>query len=197
MHVFIEEGLRAWRSVHPQASRAVVFEMGLGSGLNALLAWREAHRLPLPLLYRAVERYPVGPEVWERLNYGDRLAEGRPEAAQALRRLHTAPWEEAVSLDEGFTLVKHRGGLADYAFEAASLDVVFFDAFAPDKQPDLWSSVVFRRLGAALRPGGVLTTYSAKGVVRRRLEAAGLRVEKRVGPPGKREMLRAWRPGAD
>ena len=97
-----------------------------------------------------------------------------------------------VRLTPSFTLHKIAADFTSYRFAPASYDVVYFDAFAPEKQPEMWSQVLFDGLYAALRPAGVLTTYCAKGAVRRMLQAAGFRVERLPGPPGgKREILRA------
>jgi tRNA U34 5-methylaminomethyl-2-thiouridine-forming methyltransferase MnmC len=77
--------------------------------------------------------------------------------------------------------------------EQGAYDLVYFDAFAPTTQPELWTAAVMQRMHSALRPGGVLVTYCAKGEVRRAMQAAGFSVERLPGPPGKREMMRAIR----
>lgn len=193
--VYLEEALRAWWARHEEARKVEVFEMGFGTGLNALLAWEEARKRDAVVHYHTVELYPLNIPEAAQLNYGALL----PEAAQAqhdLQALHRAPWEEACAMDAHFRLSKYATRLESFPLPEAAYAVVFFDAFAPDKQPHLWTEAVFGRLFRAMRPGAVLTTYSAKGAVRRRMQSVGFEMEKRPGPPGKREMLRAWRPRA-
>ena len=139
-----------------------------------------------PLCYYSIERYPLEEELANQLNYS-----GLPTAD--LRAIHGAPWEEDISLSPYFTLHKIQGDLTISPFPSG-LDLIYFDAFSPESQPELWEEGVFRRLFEASSPGVVLTTYCAKGEVRRRLQRAGFLVERLPGPPGKREVLRATRP---
>lgn len=123
------------------------------------------------------------------------LALGYEEAFGRLRALHEAEWEVPVELSSHFTLRKCRADFTTCHLPAEEFDLVYFDAFAPDKQPAMWSEERFSALYAALSPGGILTTYCAKGEVRRRLQRAGFAVERLPGPPGgKREILRASKP---
>lgn len=177
-HVFVDMGLRASPAAAPR-----VLEVGFGTGLNALLTWLEADRSGRPVRYAALELYPLSPAQALALGY---------EPSDRLRALHEAPWEEAVSLSPCFALQKLRADFTTFAFAPSSFDVVYFDAFAPDKQPALWTAEGFAALYAALSPGGVLATYCAKGSVRRLLQQAGFLTERLPGPPGgKREILRA------
>lgn len=184
-HVFIEAGLNAAKGdpVH-------VLEIGFGTGLNALLTLAAAERNRQRTVYVSLEAYPLVKEEWEQLDYSQ-LPEVR-ESQKRLAELHLAPWEQAVQIGDAFLLTKRRLKLEDWESPPA-FHVVYFDAFAPEAQPELWTEDVFRRMYDSLLPGGVLVTYSAKGEVRRRLSAVGFRVEKLPGPPGKREMLRAWK----
>jgi tRNA U34 5-methylaminomethyl-2-thiouridine-forming methyltransferase MnmC len=189
--------------------RLNVLEMGFGTGLNALLTWLEADRRALPVRYTTLEAYPISSTDLSALNYDAVLHTDR------LRHLHAAPWGEDVPLGEFFTIRKERTTLEKFLGmpepDSASLsgrfkppaegsrirlgnndvDLVYFDAFSPDTQPELWTAEVFTGLAKKMAPNGVLTTYSAKGSVRRALQAAGFRVEKHPGPPGKREVVRA------
>lgn len=180
MHVFVGSGLRRC------AKAAVrVFEVGYGTGLNAALTALNADGRRVD--YYSVERYPLSAA--DAVAYADTL--GDPTVADMLRRLNSAPWDGAVSVDELFTLHKIEGDLATVSLPD-DIDVVYFDAFAPEKQPEMWDEGVFSRLHEAMADGAVLTTYCAKGVVRRRLQAVGFTVERLPGPPGgKREILRA------
>ena len=174
-HVFIRAGFEAIEAPHVR-----VFEMGFGSGLNALLTLRRARESGKTVDYRAVELYPVAPETAARLNFSD----------DTLCALHAAPWGVPVPLDDRFRLTKYRMSLAEIELDTL-FDAIYFDAFSPDTQPELWTVEIFRKLHAHTAPGGVLTTYSAKGEVRRALQAAGYAVEKLAGALGKRHMLRA------
>lgn len=186
MHVFIEAGLR-WTINHaagmPPSMR--VFEMGFGTGLNALLTALEAEKLQLPFQYTAVEKFPLTADEAAGLNYGG-------ENKALFQSLHAAAWNEQVVINPFFTLEKVEGALESFT-ATAPYHLIYFDAFAPAAQPELWTEEIFSRLYGMLHPGGVLVTYCSKGVVRRAMQAAGFTVTKTPGPPGKREMVRAVR----
>ena len=137
--------------------------------------------------YYSVELYPLDMDVIESLNYGEMICAGRKDVFQAL---HQAEWNVAVQVTDFFGLHKIQGDSNTCAL-LDRIDLVYFDAFAPDKQPEMWNQEIFNRLYARMTGGGVLTTYCAKGVVRRMMKEAGYSVERIPGPPGKREMLRA------
>lgn len=180
VHIFIDMGLRQWCSQHSGPS-VRIFEAGFGTGLNALLALEEAERTGTHIHYVSAELYPLTWEEVQPLRYTDN---------PLLQALHEAPWGEPVAITPHFTLHKMQADLSQMPFP--SCDVVFYDAFAPDKQPHLWSEELFAVLRKSVSSGGILTTYCAKGEVRRRLQRAGFIVERLPGPPGgKREILRA------
>lgn len=180
-HVFLKTGLHSL----PAQSRIDLLEVGFGTGLNALLTARYAQQQGQFIHYTALEKYPLSPATWQTLSY--------PRAGPAawLQALHQAPWSENYALHRFFQLHKQEGDLRTTVFPPALFDLVYFDAFAPEAQPDLWTEKIFSALYASLRPGGVLVTYCVKGSVRRALRAAGFAVEKKPGPPGKREITRA------
>ena len=186
MHVFLRAGLEEARLRFPGEELAV-FEMGFGSGLNALLTAMEAETDQLKIRYTAVEAFPLNPEEARLLNYGKELGE-----EELFGKLHDAPWNEEVNITPGFTLQKLAGRLQDIQ-NAHRFHLVYYDAFAPSAQPELWTEAIFRQVHGLLHPGGILTTYCSKGDVRRALQAAGFIVTKLPGPPGKREMVRANR----
>ena len=184
VHVFIRMGLEH----HPSASLEVL-EVGFGTGLNAFLTCLAAERLQKHVRYTAVERHPLPLAVAEALGYPGAVA---PERAGDFRRLHVCPWGEDVCISPFFTLHKREEDFTACILPPASFDVVYFDAFAPEKQPEMWTLGLFERLFEAMRPDGIWTTYCAKGAVRRMLRQAGFEVERLPGPPGgKREILRA------
>ncbi len=184
-HVFIQAGLQAAFEQFPDARPLSVFEMGFGTGLNALLTAQEAAATGRLILYTAVEAFPLPPAVWRSLNYTDVLGDG-----PLFREMHRAHWGVPAALTPQFTICKLHNRL-ERAPLPDGLHLIYFDAFAPEDDPTLWTEAIFRRLLKALTPGGILVTYCSKGDVRRALEAAGFTVEKLAGPPGKREMVRA------
>jgi tRNA U34 5-methylaminomethyl-2-thiouridine-forming methyltransferase MnmC len=181
-HIFIEAGLRMVRRAPVR-----IFEMGLGTGLNALLTLLEGR----PVHYEAVEPEPLSLSLVRELNYCEVL--GRPADKSLLERLHTTEWEQPAELRPGFRLLKSRRDIRGYVLREPA-DLVYYDAFDPQAQPELWTEELFAALFAQLAPGAILVTYCCKGKVRRALQAVGFRTEKLPGPPGKREILRATRP---
>ncbi|WP_300851862.1 tRNA (5-methylaminomethyl-2-thiouridine)(34)-methyltransferase MnmD [uncultured Bacteroides sp.] len=177
-HIFINMGLKASTAPQPR-----ILEIGFGTGLNALLTLEVAGQEKRRVHYTGIEFYPLSWEEVDALKYSDN---------PLFQRLHTALWEEDVEVSSFFTLRKRKGDANIIAESERALDLVYFDAFAPEKQPEMWSEQLFRTLYVNMNTGGILTTYCAKGVVRRLLQAVGFRVERLPGPPGgKREILRA------
>jgi tRNA U34 5-methylaminomethyl-2-thiouridine-forming methyltransferase MnmC len=181
-HVFIAAGMQ-----HQKKRDVVVFEVGFGTGLNAFLTLIEAMEQNRKVIYYSVERYPVDLSVVETLNYAQEVA---PEQTTLYKALHTATWDQLVEITPYFSIYKIKGDSNSCTLPPA-IDLIYFDAFAPDKQPEMWSQLIFDRLFAHTAWGGILTTYCAKGVVRRMMQSAGYSMERIPGPPGKREMLRA------
>lgn len=183
-HVFIHAGLEHWRSLFPHKSSLNVFEMGFGTGLNAALTWQWAITTKISVHYHSVELYPLPVPVSEKLSFP-----GIP--TEQLSQLHQAVWSESFSPFENFYLKKECVDIREASPEANSIDLIFYDAFAPSRQPDLWSATLMHKMSDALAPGGVLVSYCAQGQFKRNLRDAGLVVESLPGPPGKREMVRA------
>ena len=162
-----------------------MLEIGFGTGLNALLVLEEClAKEQFNVHYTSLEAYPVDAADAAKLNYTS------THHAEFLR-LHKAAWNTPLAITKNFMLEKLQTTLEQFAPQENTFDIVFFDAFAPRVQPELWSEEVFRKMHFALKPGGLLVTYCSKGDVRRAMIAAGFSVEKLPGPPGKREMLRA------
>lgn len=181
-HIFIDMGLKYHPSSEPR-----ILEIGFGTGLNAFLTLLEADIAQRNIHYTTIERYPVGEDIVHRLAYPELIC---PQRSNDFYALHTAAWNIDVALTPYFTLHKIEGDFTNYDFQGI-FDLIYFDAFAPEKQPEMWSQKLFDTLYAHLAPGGVLTTYCAKGIVRRMLQASGFTVERLPGPPGgKREILR-------
>ncbi|MBL7950101.1 MAG: tRNA (5-methylaminomethyl-2-thiouridine)(34)-methyltransferase MnmD [Flavobacteriales bacterium] len=181
-HVFIKNGLE-----HLARPHVDVLEVGLGTGLNLLLTWIRCLEGKCTVGYTALEPFPVSPQHLSALDHCADLAWPGLHAPfmERMTAFRQGPWEPFGGLR--FQLLQQH--VQEFQEEGVA-DVIYFDAFGPPTQPDMWTSDVFRRMYTALRPGGVLVTYCAKGEVRRTMQAAGFTVERLPGPPGKREMLR-------
>lgn len=161
-----------------------LLEVGFGTGLNAAVTAMAA-TVECPVHYITLEKYPVEPRLVDSLGYGAFVED------QIFTAIHTAPWEQPTAITPHFTLEKRCCDLLTTPLPD-DIDIVYFDAFAPEKQPEMWSPEVFARIHEAMRPRGVLTTYCAKGAIRRLLQSVGFTVERLAGPVGgKREILRA------
>jgi tRNA U34 5-methylaminomethyl-2-thiouridine-forming methyltransferase MnmC len=188
MHVFIEAGLRPF--LHQQQT-LLVFEMGFGTGLNALLTLIEAEVHQQEIIYQSVEAFPLEKETITQLNYCEQLKQ--PLYKPVFEQLHSSPWNEPVALTPWFTIQKNNTDL--FRLSTSQLfNIIFYDAFAPNVQPELWTADAFKYLFNILTEGGILVTYCSKADVRRAMQAAGFSVEKIPGPHGKREMVRARKP---
>lgn len=184
-HIFIERGLHC--SVLKELR---IFEVGFGTGLNAFLTWIEAEKNGLSIQYTSVELYPVKQSEWEKLNY-ESLVNG--ESANLIQQisfqqLHTCSWGACHQLSPHFSLRKLQVDFTRYIPDH-NYDLIYFDAFSPEKEPELWLPERFSTLAQHCNPGAILTTYCAKGIVKQALRDAGFTVERLKGPPGKRHML--------
>lgn len=176
MHVYIANGLR----MSPLRSLRIL-EVGFGSGLNAWLTLQECVATDRTVEYHALELYPIDNNAVARLNY---------TADPLFWSLHSAPWNEICTITDNFRLKKVEGDLVDIEFDAI-FDLVYFDAFAPQSQPELWSERVFTKIYERMSAGGALVTYCSKGDVKRALRAVGFEVRRMEGALGKRHMIRA------
>lgn len=184
LHVFINQGYRTL-----QKPEIRILEMGLGTGLNVLLTLVESMIHGTQVFYHAVEKYPLLISEYQQLNF-ERFIAGIP--AGSLTRLHEAPWNVKFTLTDHFDVLKEQSDFRSMD-PSGTFDLVYFDAFSPEKQPELWTPDIFNNLSGLMHPGSILVTYSAKGSVRRALTTNGFEVMKVPGPPGKREMIRAVR----
>ena len=175
-HVFIEAGYLA-TSINPVS----VLEAGFGTGLNVWLTLQQAEKLQRHTNYETIELYPI-----------DETTVNELSDDEVFRSLHVAPWEQPVKITPHFVLHKRKNDLINITF-TGKYDVVYFDTFSPAVQPEMWDSKIFEKLYSSMNPGAILTTYCAKGVVRRTMQNIGFVVERLPGPVGKREMLRAKR----
>jgi tRNA U34 5-methylaminomethyl-2-thiouridine-forming methyltransferase MnmC len=181
-HVFIDSGYR-----YSEANPLRIFEAGFGTGLNALLTAIECGNDRRTVFYTSVEKYPLETGLINSINHGTMTGN---YGMELYSKIHTAPWNRMTGVSPFFSLEKIEGDLVELDLRG-SYDLIYFDAFGPDKQPDMWSPGVFEKISTITAPGGVFVTYSAKGTVKRNLKACGYCVELLPGPPGKRHIIRA------
>ncbi|MFA8450773.1 MAG: tRNA (5-methylaminomethyl-2-thiouridine)(34)-methyltransferase MnmD [Bacteroidales bacterium] len=188
LHIFILNGL--WEK-KKEKSKIKILEIGLGTGLNALLVMSLVEELGIEVEYCGVEAFPVKDDIWTELNYADIV--DHHQAGEFYKKLHLADWEKQQLLIPNFSVVKKNLDILNLGElknddNMSDFDLVFFDAFGPDIQPDLWRDEVFKNCFDLMSKGARLVTYSCKGVVRRAMKSAGFDVKKVPGPKGKREI---------
>ncbi|MDH6358435.1 tRNA (5-methylaminomethyl-2-thiouridine)(34)-methyltransferase MnmD [Parabacteroides sp. PF5-9] len=182
IHVFIEAGL------HQFSQKQIrILEIGFGTGLNAFLTFKEAEENSTQTIeYISIERYPLPEELVDRLNFGSLIW---PEREEFFLHLHRCSWNKPIKIAEHFIFTKIEDDSNSCPLPE-SIDLIYFDAFAPEKQPEMWTQEIFDKLYAHTSSGGIIVTYCAKGEVRRKMQQAGFKMERLPGPPGKRHMLR-------
>ena len=180
MHVFIAAGLN-----HIPKEKIKILEIGFGTGLNAFLSY--LHKKQNQTIdYFGIEKYPLQKEEYLLLNYAESLGESQ----QTFLKLHECEWNKRIECLAGFHLHKIENDIKLVSI-SEKVDLIYFDAFGPEIQSSMWEQAIFDKCYAMLNSNGILVTYSAKGIVRRRMIQSGFQVERIPGPPGKREMLRA------
>lgn len=183
-HVFITHGFLNCDSDHIK-----ILEVGMGTGLNVLATIHANRDLNKELIYHALEPNPLSSELLHRLNYGKYFSE---TTMMAFQEIHNAKWHTPIMLSDNFSFTKHKESLQSLD-TTEQFDLVYFDAFAPNEQPELWTKAIFSSLYSLMNPNACLVTYCAKGQVKRDLRSVGFDIQSLPGPPGKREMIRAIR----
>lgn len=191
-HVFLKMGFDFFIENNPETSQLNILEIGFGTGLNALLTLIHAEPSEFKICYEGVEAYPVSAEEIQQLNYLQAINAESYEPV--FNKMHQTAWELMSAITENFQLNKRQQTFETIA-DSGKHDLIYFDAFGARVQPELWGEALFLKMYTALKVGGVLVTYAAKGSVRRAMQAVGFKVERLPGPPGKREMLRAVKDG--
>jgi len=186
LHVYIKSGLFFFVQ-NNEAQKVNILEIGFGTGLNTLLTLMEVEHLKIDVNYIGVEAFPVDQEVLTQLNYSE--ISGQKDNP-FFDFIHRSQWEDTTQISKYFQLTKRCQKFEDIT-DIHTFDLIYYDAFGPRVQPELWGETMFSKMYKALKANGTLVTYSAKGSVRRSLQSVGFSVEKIPGPPGKREMLRA------
>ena len=185
MHIFIEAGLN---EVIKTKNALNILEVGFGTGLNAFLTRFFCEKMHIQTSYYGVEAFPVSEEIYSQLNYHTVLNKTNQ---QYFLDLHTAEWDKSVQISENFLLKKHLAPISEVSIPDNFFDLVYFDAFAPQYQPEMWTVGIFEKIYKSMSNEAILTTYCCKGDVKRALKSVGFQIEKLPGPKGKREMLRA------
>jgi tRNA U34 5-methylaminomethyl-2-thiouridine-forming methyltransferase MnmC len=186
LHVFIKNGLLEFK----EKSQISIFEMGFGTGLNTFLSAIKSSDLKLKIEYSGVEAFPVSEDEIIALEYAQ-LVGG--ENVELYKKIHSSSWEEMNEISAFFTLKKIKNQLQNLELEKESFDIIYYDAFGPRAQDEMWSVELFKKMYDSLKVGGFLVTYCAKGQVKRNMKEVGFTIEPLPGPPGKREMTRAWK----
>lgn len=189
-HVFIKNGLQFFIEKNNPFSVSV-FEVGFGTGLNALLALIFARQNNIQINYTSIEAFPIDSEIASQLNYPS--LPSADHAKNYFDQLHQAEWNKKIKITDNFSLQKFKTTIQEFDFKANQFDVIFFDAFAPAKQPEMWELPILEKVIKALKSSGVFVTYCAQGQLKRNLKSLNLIVESLPGPPGKREMVRAMK----
>ena len=184
-HIYIEAGLN--QKINKQKNIDVL-EVGFGTGLNALLTCMEGESRQQNIQYTSIEKYPLESSLYPQLNFCTIL--DNPHCTSIFNKIFSSEWEKSNVISEFFSLLKLRVDIEESVFRN-QFDIIYFDAFAPAVQPELWTASVFKAMFMALKPNGFLVTYCAKGEVKRTLTEVGFRIESLPGPKGKREMTRA------
>jgi len=181
LHIFINAGLKECKKQNIN-----LLEVGFGTGLNAFLSLIEAEKSNKTIVYTALEKYPVCEKILRQLNYTKIY---NAEYQGHFTNIHSCKWGSTQKISSHFSIHKIQYDFTLYD-DLQQYDVVFFDAFSPEKQSEMWSEKMFAKLYKHCATDAILTTYCAKGAVRRAMTAAGFKVERLSGPVGKREILR-------
>ncbi|MFT6983086.1 MAG: tRNA U34 5-methylaminomethyl-2-thiouridine-forming methyltransferase MnmC [Crocinitomicaceae bacterium] len=179
-HVFLKHGIKTLNQ-----SPIAVFEMGFGTGLNALLTSEFANSNQVEVLYKGIEAFPVEEELIKSLNYVEEIG-GNSQGNFEL--IHSIDWNIEQQINTFFALTKIHAKIEDFVPVANSIDIVYYDAFGPRAQGEMWQKYILEKMYKMLKPNGIFVTYCAMGQFKRDLKAIGFTVEGKPGPPGKREM---------
>ena len=184
-HVFIKNGLSLF-----EEKSVSILEIGFGTGLNAFITFLEAQKNNLQVHYTGVEGYPVSVDEAFKMNYVPELNAQKFESI--FQEMHSSNWNENIVLSEDFNFIKQNLFFQDIEY-INEFDLIYFDAFGYRVQPELWSTQIFKKMYNSLKTSGILVTYAARGVVKRSMQEVGFTVKKMAGPPGKREMMVAFK----
>lgn len=186
IHVFINQGLKYFLN-ESQVDKIKILEVGFGTGLNCLLTLEHILNTKKEIHYTTLEAYPLDQSIWTQLNY----SEGLTERQNYFNNIHNVAWETDQIITSNFSLKKQKGRIQEIDLPSNYYHIIYFDAFAPNKQPEMWNLDLLTKIARSLTDNGVFVTYCAKGQLKRDLRSLNLSVETLPGPPGKMEMIRA------
>lgn len=194
LHVFITNGLHKLKN----QSSIHILEYGFGTGLNFLLTLLISKQNNSEIFYTALEKYPLNTTDIKPLAYEKILTNlipnsNKTEIYELLMKTHNLSWSDFEEVTEKVRLKKLEVDFKDFSEKPQSYDLVYFDAFGKRVQPELWTEDIFENIYNLLKPNGLFTTYACNGDTKRALTKVGFEVEKVPGPPGKREMINAWK----
>ena len=187
-YVFIKNGLKFWKKNNPNFNSCNIFEMGFGTGLNAILTYEFSIENNLKTNYQTIDSSPLNKNEIKFLDYSKFFNNKNTELI--FEKLHNKSWEETHLIGRNFYFLKINNKIQNFNFNC-KYDVIYYDAFGSRVQPELWKEDIFRPIIRSLNKCGVFVTYSSMGNLRRSLIKLGMNVEKINGPIGKREMIRA------
>src|SRR5690554_4917721 len=190
VHVFMLYGLEARAARNPGKRPIRIFELGMGTGLNAWLTLVWAEQNQVPVLYHTIEPYPVEEEIYKRLNY-TQMDDAIWHFKSYFTRIHQQAWGLGAAISPYFNMKKEKSKLEQTLLYPS--DLIFYDAFSPKKQPELWDYSTLEKVSGSLNKNGVFLTYCASGKLKRDLSRLGLSLDELPGPPGKKEMTRGWK----
>jgi len=183
LHIYINRGL-----LQVTKKEISILEIGFGTGLNAYLTYAFAETKNLSINYFSIEKYPLHEADYMSLNYPKNIF---PEYGEVFNQMHRSKWDSVIEISPRFSLRKVHADLLSFEFnELPQFDLVYYDAFAPGKQPEMWTDEIIKKVASTVKKDGILVTYCAKGSVRRAFSAAGFQMERIPGPIGKKEILR-------
>ncbi|MDP2339065.1 MAG: tRNA (5-methylaminomethyl-2-thiouridine)(34)-methyltransferase MnmD [Bacteroidota bacterium] len=183
MHIYIGQGL-----LQTTKKELRILEIGFGTGLNAYLTYCYAKSMNISVNYFSLEKYPLTESEYMQLNYPNTIF---PEFSFIFEQMHRAEWNSVIGISPEFKLQKMEADLLTFQFDSTpQFDLVYYDAFAPVKQPEMWSEEILQKVATTVLKDGIMVTYCAKGAVRRTLSNAGFQMERIPGPTGKKEILR-------
>jgi tRNA U34 5-methylaminomethyl-2-thiouridine-forming methyltransferase MnmC len=183
VHIYINQGL--FQVTKQEIS---ILEIGFGTGLNAYLTFAFSDHKNLNIRYFSIEKHPLSEIEYLKLNYPSQIF---PEYSDVFEKIHRAKWDSVVKISPEFSLQKVHADLLSFEFNCLpQFDLVYYDAFAPGKQPEMWTDEIIQKVASTVKKDGILVTYCAKGSVRRAFLAAGFQMERIPGPTGKKEILR-------
>lgn len=183
-HVFIQSGLAY---IHLQQMHVSILEIGFGTGLNAILSYLYAQKKECNISYTAIEPFPINMDCVKELNFSSILT--NDEQRLVFEQMHQSQAGESLQYDN-FSFVRYQEKLSSFITEK-TFSLVYYDAFSPNTQPEMWTNDVFEHLHSMMQTGAVLVTYCAKGAVKRILKSLGFSLHRLPGANGKREMIRA------